>query len=131
MSSLFLYGDKFLGFGLSKLSVGVESLFLLTLLFALLITMPKLRRDFTGYFFLSDKKHLIIGLPILFLLIIKFQLYAIFYCYFTHPTLRKKYFSTFYLLKKIEYSYYNEYYIAIGKKNNNSQKLGRKYIEKE
>ncbi|KZD71354.1 hypothetical protein B4120_5823 [Bacillus cereus] len=31
-------------------------------------------------------------------------------------TLHKKYFSTFYLLKKIEYSYYNEYYVVIGKK---------------
>ncbi|EJV74604.1 hypothetical protein IG3_05731 [Bacillus cereus HuA2-1] len=65
MLAFLIYGDKFFGFGLSRLSVGVESLFLLTLLLALLITIPKLRRDFTGYFFLRDKKHLIIGLPIL------------------------------------------------------------------
>ncbi|PGW39160.1 hypothetical protein COE04_01285 [Bacillus cereus] len=47
------------------------------------------------------------------------------------PPCTKKYFSTFYLLKNIEYSYYKEYYVAIGKKNDNSQTLGRKCIEKE
>ncbi|WP_404511784.1 lysostaphin resistance A-like protein [Bacillus sp. RC242] len=65
MLAFLIYGDKFLGLGLSKLSVGVESLLLLTLLFALLITIPKLRSDFAGYFFLSNKKRLTIGLPIL------------------------------------------------------------------
>ncbi|WP_227493943.1 CPBP family intramembrane glutamic endopeptidase [Bacillus cereus] len=65
MFALLIYGDRFLGFGLSRLNDGVMSLYLLTLLFALLITIPKLRRDFTDYFFLNDKKYLIIGLPIL------------------------------------------------------------------
>ncbi|USP55942.1 hypothetical protein J2N67_006191 (plasmid) [Bacillus thuringiensis] len=65
MLAFLIYGDRFLGFGLSRLSTGVEALFLLTLLLALLITIPKLRKNFTGYFFLSDKMHLIIGLPIL------------------------------------------------------------------
>ncbi|MCE0553969.1 hypothetical protein LQK80_15740 [Bacillus thuringiensis] len=34
------------------------------------------------------------------------------------------------MLKNIEYSYYNEYYVVIGK-NDNLQTLGRKYIEKK
>ncbi|WP_227495182.1 CPBP family intramembrane glutamic endopeptidase [Bacillus cereus] len=65
MLAFLIYSDKFLGFGLSRLSAGAESLFLLTLLLALLTTIPKLRRNFTGYLLLSDKINLIIGLPIL------------------------------------------------------------------
>ncbi|MEC0035205.1 CPBP family intramembrane metalloprotease [Bacillus cereus] len=65
MFALLFYGDKFLGFGISKLSMGVFALGIFTLPLALLITLPKLRSNFMNYFLLSDKKHLIIGLPIL------------------------------------------------------------------
>lgn len=65
MFAFLICGDKFLGLGFLKLSFGVESLILLTLFFAFLITIPKLRSDFAGYFYLSNKKRLTIGLPIL------------------------------------------------------------------
>mgnify|MGYP003774297981 CR=1 FL=1 len=65
MFALLFYGDKFLRFGISKTNTGVFSLGIPTLLFALLFTIPKLRSNFMSYFILSDKKHLIIGLPIL------------------------------------------------------------------
>jgi len=65
MFVLLVYGDSFFKFGISKINAGVFMLGIFTLLFALLITVPKLRSNFMNYFFLSDKKHLIIGLPIL------------------------------------------------------------------